>query len=49
MFAYEILIYKKIIEGDQHLRYKLEQWKKIGTFDIMNNISKYVILVQLMY
>ena len=26
----------------------MEQWKKIGTFDIMNNISKYATLVQLM-
>ena len=33
---------------DQQLCYKLEQWKKIGTFDIMNNNSKYVTLIQLM-
>ena len=26
----------------------MEQWKKIGTFDIMNNITEYVTLVQLM-
>ena len=32
----------------QHLRYKLEQWKKTGTFDILNNICEYVTLVQLM-
>ena len=38
---------KKIIEGDQHLCHKLEQWNKIGNFDSMNNISKYVTLVQL--
>ena len=35
--------------GEQHLRYKLEQWKKTGTFYILNNISEYVKLVQLMY
>ena len=33
---------------DQQLCYKLEQWKKIGTFDILNNNSKYVTLIQLM-
>ena len=35
-------------KGNQHIRYKMENWKKIGTFDILNNISKYVTLVQLM-
>ena len=35
-------------KGDQHLCYKMEQWKKNGTFDIMNNITEYVTLVQLM-
>ena len=35
-------------KGDQHLRYKLERCKKIGTFDHMNNISRCVTLVQLM-
>ena len=34
--------------GEQHLRYKLEKWKKTDTFDIMNNINEYVTLVQLM-
>ena len=34
--------------GDQNLRYKLKQWNKTGAFGIMNNISKYVTLVQLM-
>ena len=49
MFSNEILSDKKRITGDQNLRYKLEQWKKIDTFDILNNISNYVTLVQLMY
>ena len=35
--------------GEQYLYYKLEQWKKKGTFDIMNNINEYVNLVKLMY
>ena len=35
-------------KGDQHQGYKLEHWKKIGTFDLLNNISKYVILVHFM-
>ena len=34
--------------GGQHLRYKLEKWKRKGNFDIMNDISENVILVQLM-
>ena len=29
--------------------YKLEQWKKTGTFYILNNISEYVKLVQLIH
>ena len=33
---------------EDHTCYKLEQWKKTGTFDILNNISEYVTLVQLM-
>ena len=35
--------------GEQHLRYKLEKWKKTGTFYILNNISEYVKLVQLIH
>ena len=34
--------------GEQHLRYKLKQRKKTGTFDILNNISDYVTLLKLM-
>ena len=34
--------------GDQHIRYKLKEYKKKGTFDIMNNISQRVAFVQLM-
>ena len=48
MFSNEILSDKKRRTGDQNLRYKLEQWKKIDTFDILNNISEYVTLMQLM-
>ena len=28
--------------GEQRLRYKLEQCKRMGTFDILNNISEHV-------
>ena len=35
--------------GEKHLCYKLLQWKKNCTFDILNNISEYATLVQLMY
>ena len=34
--------------GGKNLRYKLDQWKKTVTFDILNNISEYIALVQLM-
>ena len=49
MFSDAIMTDQKRRKWDQNLRYKLEHWKKIDTFDIMNNISKYVTLVQLMY
>ena len=32
--------------GEQHLSYKLEQWKETGTFYILNNINEYVTLAQ---
>ena len=35
-------------KGQQCLRYKMEKSKRVGTFDILNNISKHVTLVQLM-
>ena len=47
MFANTIMTEEKIRKGDQYIRYKLKQWKN-GSFDILNNISKYVTLVQLM-
>ena len=28
--------------GEKNVCYKLEQWKKTGSFDILNNISDYV-------
>ena len=31
-----------LIKGDQHIRYKLGHWNKNGTFDILNNINKYL-------
>ena len=34
---------------NQSLCYILEQWEKMGSFDIMNNISGHVKLVLLMY
>ena len=35
-------------KGQYHLRYKLNKWKNKGTFDILNEISENVTLVQLM-
>ena len=34
-------------KDEQHLSYILEQWKKIVSFGIMNNISENITLVQL--
>ena len=34
--------------GEQRLRYNLNKWKKKGDFDILNEISENVTLVQLM-
>ena len=34
--------------GEKYLCYKLEHWKKTGTFDILNNINEYLTLVKLM-
>ena len=34
--------------GEQHLRYNLKKWKKKGDFDILNDISENITLVQLM-
>ena len=49
MFANAIMTDRNIKKWDQHLHYKLEELNKIDTFDILNNISKYLILVQLIY
>ena len=34
--------------GEQHLRYNINNWKKKGSFDILNDIHENVTLVQLM-
>ena len=36
------------IKGEQNLQYNLTIWKKNDDFNILNEISKYVTLVQLM-
>ena len=36
------------IKGEHGLRYNLKVFQKMGTFGIVNNISEYVTLVQLM-
>ena len=48
MFANAIMAGEIIIKLYQCLRYKLKHWKKIDTFDILNNIIKYATLVRLM-
>ena len=47
-FSNTIMVDKDRNKGKQCLRYKLEQWKEKGTFDIMKNISEHVTLVKLM-
>ena len=47
-FLIPIMLDKANKFGEQRLRYKLETRKKTGTFDIMNNISELVTLVQIM-
>ena len=36
-------------KGDNHFCYRINQRKIKGSFDILNNISEHVTLVQLMY
>ena len=36
------------IKGEEHLRYNPIIWNKNDAFDILNNISEYVTLVNLM-
>ena len=36
------------IKGEKNLIYNLNVWQKKGAFDILNNISEYFTLVQLM-
>ena len=47
-FANAIITDRRKIEGEQNIRYNLTTWKKNDTFDIPNEISKNVTLVQLM-
>ena len=47
-FENSIIVDKDIKKGKQHLCYKLEQWKKKGTFDMMKNIVDNITLVKLM-
>ena len=39
---------RRKIKGEQNLRYNVKIWKKNDDFDILNDISEDVILVQLM-
>ena len=47
-FDNDIMTNRRKIKGEQSLRYNLKVWKKNDAFDILNNISEYVTLVQLM-
>ena len=39
---------RRRVKGEQNLQYNLTIWKKNDAFDILNDISEYVTLVQLM-
>ena len=47
-FEHLNIVGRKSREGEKRLRYGLEQWNKIDSFDSLNNISEDVILVNLM-
>ena len=47
-FANASMKNKRRIEGEQNLQYNLTIWKKNDAFDILNDISEDVTLVQLM-
>ena len=40
---------RRKIKVEQNLQYNLTIWKKNDAFDILNDISEYVTLVQLIY
>ena len=48
-FANAIMTNRRKIKGEQNLRYNLTIWKKNDTFYILNDISEYFTLVQLMH
>ena len=48
-FANGIMTNIMHIRGEQNLRYNMKIWNKNYVFDIINNISEYVTLVQLIY
>ena len=46
-FSNDIMTSKMHLKGEHHLRYNLKICKKKGAFDILNDNSENVILVQL--
>ena len=48
-FTNSIVLDKARNKGEKHIRYKLEKWNKMSIFDVLDNISKHVTLMQLMY
>ena len=48
IFANSIMLDKTRNFREQGLCYKLYTWKEMGAFDILNNISEHVTLVQIM-
>ena len=48
LFANDIMLNKKINKGETRVHYKLMKYKKMGEYEILENISANVTLVQLM-
>ena len=47
-FAYEIMQNRKINKGEPRVHYSLEKYRQKGEYDILNNVTANVTLVQLM-
>ena len=49
LFENDAMEDKEQVKGDQYLHCTFKRWKKSISFDILNDISEYVTLVQLLY
>ena len=47
-FANDILKNQKRVKGEHNLYYSMKMYKKMGSFNIFNNISEHLTLIKLM-